>query len=139
MGFMNRITNAGNRYQGSDRRVLCVCSAGLLRSPTAARILSAPPFNFNTRAAGVVADYALIHADQVLISWADDIVCMEPWMVETIRSSDVAKNKNIHCLDVEDNYAYMDPSLVGEMLAKLEKIYGVYHPESVLNDVRNCS
>lgn len=51
---MNRIANASNKFQGSYKRVLCVCSAGLLRSPTAALVLSKDPYNFNTRACGAV-------------------------------------------------------------------------------------
>lgn len=136
MGFMNRMTNSGNRYQGDRKKVLCVCSAGLLRSPTAAHILSSPPFNFNTRAAGVVEDYALIHADQVLINWADVIICMEPWMEETIRSSHVAKNKSIYCLNIKDDYPYMDDSLVAEMEMKFKEIFNLKEAEI---SVRNCS
>lgn len=35
----NQIANADNRFQGTDKRVLCLCSAGLLRSATIADIL----------------------------------------------------------------------------------------------------
>ena len=38
-----------NPYQGSDTKVLFVCSAGILRSATAARIYAK---KYNTRAAG---------------------------------------------------------------------------------------
>ncbi len=77
MREMNRMHNAGNLHQGQYKKVLCVCSAGLLRSPTTAVVLSKEPYNFNTRAAGCVPDYALIKVDAVLIHWADEIVCME--------------------------------------------------------------
>lgn len=76
MGFMNRLGNAGNRFQTPTDRVLCLCSAGLLRSPTAANVLH-QEFGFNTRAAGVSDEYALIPVDEVLIRWADEIVCVE--------------------------------------------------------------
>ncbi len=42
-----------NPYQGKYKRVLCVCSAGVLRSATTAVVLSKEPFNFNTRSAGL--------------------------------------------------------------------------------------
>jgi predicted protein tyrosine phosphatase len=32
--LMNRLGNCKNYHQGKFKRVLCVCSAGLLRSPT---------------------------------------------------------------------------------------------------------
>ncbi len=35
----NRWGNIDNPYQGSAKKVLCVCSAGMLRSPTAANVL----------------------------------------------------------------------------------------------------
>ena len=47
MSKMNRLANTQNKYQGKYKKVLCVCSAGLLRSPTAALVLSQEPFNFN--------------------------------------------------------------------------------------------
>ena len=57
-----------NPYQGKDKRVLFVCSAGLLRSATAARIYAS---KYNTRAAGS-ANYALVPVSDELIAWADE-------------------------------------------------------------------
>src|SRR5689334_709068 len=71
---MMRSRNAKNCFQGDWPRVLCVCSAGLLRSPTLAWVLSNDPYNCNTRAAGSHAEYALVPLDQVLIDWADAVV-----------------------------------------------------------------
>jgi len=64
MSLRNRIHNSSNPYQGKFKRVLCVCSAGLLRSPTTAFVLSQEPYNYNTRAAGIVDDYALVPVDE---------------------------------------------------------------------------
>ncbi len=110
MSMMNRLANCHNRFQGPFRRVLCVCSAGLLRSPTAAIVLSGAPFNFNTRAAGVVSEYALVPVDDALIEWADEIVCMEP--THSRRLKDMAPGKMITCLDIEDRYPYRNPELM---------------------------
>lgn len=74
--LMNRIANSTNQFQGSYKRVLCVCSAGLLRSPTTALVLSQPPYNYNTRAAGLTKEFALVPVDPVLLHWADEVVCM---------------------------------------------------------------
>lgn len=102
-----------NRYQGDYKRVLTVCSAGILRSATAAHILCQEPFNFNTRNVGT-APYALIPLTEDLIQWADEIVCMEAehevkvrdMMIETMYS------KPIITLDIEDIYEYRNPALV---------------------------
>lgn len=60
-----------NPYQGNDPRWLFVCSAGLLRSPTAAAI--AIKRGMNARACGSNPDYALIPLSANLIMWADRI------------------------------------------------------------------
>lgn len=106
---MNRLHNCKNPYQGAFKKVVCVCSAGLLRSPTAAVVLSQPPFNFNTRAVGLVSDYALIPLDECLLGWADEIVCMSEKQAEVIRS---ITDKPVINLDIDDCYAYRDPKLV---------------------------
>lgn len=112
--YMNRLANNKNRFQGPEKRVLCVCSAGLLRSPTAANVLSQPPYNFNTRAAGITAEYALIPVDPVLVDWADEIVVMEPWQGEELveRFPTESSGKEIICLNVPDKYPRMNPELV---------------------------
>lgn len=112
---MNRIANCGNQFQGEFKRVLCVCSAGLLRSPTAAFVLSQEPFNFNTRAAGLVPQFALIPVDSVLLNWAHEIVCMEPGqayeLAEMLEAISLG-TKAVKCLSIEDNYSYRDPALM---------------------------
>lgn len=117
MSTMNRIANAGNRFQGQYKRVLCVCSAGLLRSPTAALVLSQDPFNFNTRAVGISQEYGLIPIESVHIHWADEIVTMENRHTEIIQN--LIKNigildsaPKIIQLDISDDFAYRDPTLI---------------------------
>lgn len=118
MTLMNRLHNVTNPHQGKAKKVLCVCSAGLLRSPTAAFVLSNPPFNFNTRAAGLDAEYALIYADDVLLSWADQIVCMEASqrdrLTERLEALGIASE--VLCLNIPDRFARMDEELQ-EMIA----------------------
>jgi predicted protein tyrosine phosphatase len=112
----SRIGTASNRHQGSYKRVLCVCAAGLLRSPTTAWVLSQEPYNFNTRAAGIVGEYALVKMDSVLLSWCDEIVCME--MIHTRRVEEMLKDvlggkqKKIITLGIPDQFAYRDAELV---------------------------
>ena len=115
MSLAKRLFNAKHDRQGTIRKVLCVCSAGLLRSPTAAVVLSQPPFNFNTRAAGLVPEFALIVVDQVLLEWCDEIVCMEKFHKETLELlmelPDYAK-RPIKCLEIEDNFSYRSSELI---------------------------
>lgn len=105
---MNRLYNCHNEYQGKTKKVLCICSAGLLRSPTAAQLIN-QYYNYNTRAAGLDADFALIPVDNVLLEWADEIVCMTKDQEEELRG---LTTKPIQCLNIEDSFKYMDPDLV---------------------------
>ena len=116
---MNRMYNMGNPAQGPYRRVLTVCSAGLLRSPTAAFVLSNPPFNFNTRAAGLNADFALVVVDEYLLAWASQVVCMT--QDQKVDLLDMVKGMSVPpeivCLDIEDDFEYRDPKLM-KLIAK---------------------
>lgn len=123
----NRKENSKNPYQGDFKKVLCVCSAGLLRSPTAALVLSQEPFNFNTRAAGVEKEYALVLVDEVLLEWADEIVCMEEWQKTFL---DKHTDKPVICLNVEDSYPYRHPELMKQIR---EKYYAHQETEEIRN------
>jgi predicted protein tyrosine phosphatase len=107
-----------NPYQGSFKRVLCICSGGILRSPTAAFVLSQEPYNFNTRAAGTYS-YALIQVDKHLLGWADEIVCMEEkhkLAVENLWEHSDHYPKEalppIQILNIPDIYDYRSPELI---------------------------
>jgi len=113
MSKMNRLANANNEFQGDFKRVLCVCSAGMLRSPTAAEILSREPYNFNTRAAGISNEYALVPVDDVLVHWADEIVCMEREHADYVRTfMSEYDERPVYTLAVPDMFKFRDPRLV---------------------------
>jgi len=104
-----RLSNTKNPNQGNFKKVLCVCSAGLLRSPSTAFVLSNPPFNFNTRACGMNPIYALVLLDEILIEWADEIVIMESSQLNTIKK---LTNKPIVVLDLPDYFSFREPELL---------------------------
>ena len=112
--------NAKNEYQGKHKRVLCVCSAGLLRSPSAAVVLSQPPFNYNTRAAGINPDFALVIVDDYLIHWADEIVCMNAEQAHKLKH-DFDCDKTIVNLDIPDEFEYRDPKLMALIKERYEQ------------------
>lgn len=120
MSAYNRIHNSSNPNQGDAKRVLALCSAGLLRSPTTAWVLSNPPYNYNTRSAGVNLDYALIPVDEVLLAWAQEIICVEP----SVRSQleDYIQDHGIDTgstpvitLKIPDRFQRMHPKLIAEI------------------------
>ena len=103
-----------NQFQGEYKRVLTVCSAGILRSATAAHLLCGDPWNCNTRNAGT-ASYALIPVTEDLLMWADEIVCMESEHATYIRTRMMEwmiPGKRIITLNIEDIYEYRNPTLV---------------------------
>ncbi len=104
---MNKFFNLKNPYQGGAKRVLCLCSAGLLRSPTTAIVLQRE-YGFNTRAAGVTEDICLIPVTDELCEWADEIVVMEDYMIGCIPP---VYRPKAHSLNVLDNFPYMDKKL----------------------------
>lgn len=113
MSYMNRIRNSQNAHQGTYKKVLCICSAGQLRSATTALVLSQEPFNYNTRAAGTHPEYALVLLDPVLASWADEFVCMGQEHINVLKvylSKD--DKRNIINLELPDDYDYRDPELI---------------------------
>lgn len=103
---LNALHNCKNPYQGKYRKVLCVCSAGLLRSPTVAFVL-AKEYKYNTRACGIY-DYALIQFDEVLGLWADEIVCVEETVAKHIPEE---YKEKVVVLNIPDKYEYMNPEL----------------------------
>ena len=102
-----------NMYQGDYKRVLTVCSANMLRSPTIAHVLSADPYNFNTRSAGI-AGFALIPVTEDLLYWADEIVCADTEHAIHIRDKLIQYqlDKPIINLGIEDIYEYRNPKLI---------------------------
>lgn len=119
IGKRNQLANVGNPFQGKAKKVLCVCSAGLLRSPTLANVLHRQ-FGFNTRAVGSCQEYALIPISQALIWWADEIVFVNQENfddlgdLEKLEIEDVGVKVTI--LDVHDDFDWNDPELQALLL-----------------------
>lgn len=107
----NRIWNSSNPHQGEFRRTLCVCSAGLLRSPTLAWVLSNAPYNRNVRAAGSEDTFALVPVDEVLLAWAQEIVFVNSRNHESLRKRYELRAPT-YVLNIPDAYAFRDPDLV---------------------------
>lgn len=119
----NRLYNCKNPYQGNYKKVICVCSAGLLRSPTIAYVLSQDPWNYNTRACGV-HDYALIMIDDVLVTWADEIVVTDNEKENIVKS--FLKRLNLSTpvinLKISDEFEYRNEDLIDIIKQKYEQI-----------------
>jgi len=94
------------------RRVLFICSRNRLRSPTAEKIFSAFP-GIEADSAGLAPDAECpLSVDQ--IEWADIIFMMERGHRTklTQRFKRSLNGRKIVCLDIPDNYDFMQPELV---------------------------
>lgn len=119
--MFNRMYVAKNPYQNTEERVLVICSAGLLRSPTVAAVMW--NMGYNTRAAGIDTGHALIPVDEVLVHWADSFVVMEDNMA-TILTKQYPyhiEGKPIYNYMIMDNYERNDPELVAMAKQRTEE------------------
>jgi len=97
-----------NPFQGKDKKVLFVCSAGILRSATAARIYGK---KYNTRACGSMS-YALIPLSDNLILWANEIVFVNPENYNFVKDTIDFGETVVKVLDIPDRYEHMHPELI---------------------------
>lgn len=113
-GNRNQLANVHNQFQGLTKKILFVCSAGLLRSPTAANTIH-KRLGLNTRACGSCKDFALIPITEALINWADEIVFVNSDNVidldseERVLISDL--DKTISVLNVPDEFDWGNTEL----------------------------
>lgn len=102
--------------------LLFICSQNKLRSPTAEHVF-AKWRDIETDSAGLNND-AEVQLSGEQIEWADIIFVME----KTHRSKLSRKfkrhlgGKRVVCLDIADNYEYMDPELVKLLETKVERL-----------------
>jgi predicted protein tyrosine phosphatase len=107
-------------------KVLFICSQNKLRSPTAEAIFSEYE-GLEVDSAGLDRD-AEIPLSSEAIEWADVIFVMEkchrsklskqfqPWL----------KNKRVICLDIPDEYEYMEPALIELLKKKVLPLLGTF-------------
>lgn len=120
-----------NMSQGQQRRLLFVCSAGMLRSPTAAAI--AVKQQANARSCGSTVSLALIPISANLIAWADKVVFMqnENYLETRIKfagEDDILQvlNKKKLVWNIPDHYNYMEDGLVYILETKIGELINEY-------------
>ena len=100
------------------KNVLFVCSRNRLRSPTAEAVFSGHA-DMEVASAGLNRG-ADVELSPELVAWADVIFCMERRHRTKLARSFRAhlKGKRVVCLDIPDDYDYMQPELVRLLEAK---------------------
>jgi predicted protein tyrosine phosphatase len=103
-------------------KVLVLCSRNQWRSPTAEQLINEMP-GYVARSAGTAAA-ARVRVNEKLIGWADLILVMEHRHGQRLREEfgDALFGKTMRCLDVQDEYTYMDPELVELLMRRLAEV-----------------
>ena len=101
-----------------------ICTANIQRSVTAEDLFKNDP-RFEVRSAGT-SPFAKIQINLDLLEWADYLIVMEKHHKEFIKKQfpDIAKNKRILCLDIPDEYEYMDNQLQYLIKEKMKDLFG---------------
>lgn len=100
-----------NQYQGTSERLLFVCSVGMLRSPTAAKI--AVLRGYNARSCGSDVHAALIPVSLNLLAWADRVYFMQQGNYEQTKQVFKDSIEGLACIEakktvwnIQDDYDY---------------------------------
>jgi len=112
-GTRNQLYNVSNASQGETKKVLTVCSAGLLRSATLQNMLI-KEYGYNVRNCGTVESYALIPISEALVKWADEIVFVNNENYQHVKKDieELGLLNKTYVLDIPDMYNFNDPKLL---------------------------
>jgi len=108
-------------------KLLFVCSQNRLRSPTAEAVFSEYE-GLEVDSAGL-DPRAEIPLSSEAILWADLIFVMEKRHQSTLAKKfrPWLKNKRVICLNIPDEYEYMDPALIELLTKKVLPLLGTYN------------
>jgi predicted protein tyrosine phosphatase len=105
------------------KRVLFICSQNRLRSPTAEQVFAGHP-QMECASAGTNSD-AENPLTPELVQWAEVIFVMEKAHRKKLTSKykRSLNGQRVICLEIPDNYGYMDPELVRLLRVKVHQYF----------------
>ncbi len=106
-------------------KLLFVCSRNQVRSKTAEELYAQVP-GYEARSAGTQPE-ARIKVTEGLLGWADVVVCMEKAHLHKLRQKypEAMSEKDTVVLHLPDEFAYGDPDLSDELIARLSEYFDV--------------
>ena len=106
------------------KRVLFICEGNIHRSRTAETLYASTP-GIEARSAGLW-QFARVQVSEELLEWADVIFVMERGLRRTLkqRFGDSLAGKELVCLNVPDDYQYMQPELQSVLTERLSPHLG---------------
>lgn len=107
------------------KRLLFVCSRNQWRSPTAERVWRGYP-GVEVRSAGT-SEQARRRVTLADVEWADLVLVMEKKHRARLRAEfgPALDDKEIHVLDIPDEYQFMDQELVSELKRAVGSVLGL--------------
>ena len=115
----NQLANVTNSFQGDAVKALCICSAGLLRSPTMAEVLIRR--RYNARACGTSEGFALIPLSTALLHWADEIYVVEGerrYVMHCLKELEL--DTPVFAFPLPDKYERNNPALIQKFKTMLK-------------------
>jgi predicted protein tyrosine phosphatase len=100
-------------------RLLFVCSRNRRRSPTAERVFEGRD-DCEVASAGLAPDAGEVLTPE-LVEWAEIVFVMEPVHAATLRRRfrSSLKATRVVCLDIADDYEFMDIDLIAKLQARV--------------------
>lgn len=114
-----RLPEVARPAAGEHLKVLFVCHYNRHRSATAERVFCKRT-DLDVRSAGTSPD-ALVRVNGLMLDWADVVFVMEPDQREWIEATfpGHAALARIVCLDIPDEFTFLDPRLVALLTARV--------------------
>ncbi len=102
-------------------KLLFICSQNRIRSLTAEHLFRGPP-GYSVKSAGTEPQ-SRIRVNEGHLGWADLIFVMEKKHRRILEEnfSEALHGKRIICLNIPDEYAYMEPDLLDELKAGISQ------------------
>lgn len=102
-------------------KLLFVCSRNIRRSLTAERLFDGVP-GYEARSAGTQPS-ARVTLSPGLIGWADVVFFMERSHLNRAQGhfAEALQEKEVHVLNIPDDFEYMQDELIHELCARLEE------------------
>lgn len=112
-GKRNQLYNITNPAQGTTKKVLTVCSAGLLRSATLQNFLI-KEYGYNVRNCDTSEEYALIPISEALVMWADEIIFVSEENFYQVESElvHIVDFEKVFILNIPDMFNFNDLKLI---------------------------
>jgi predicted protein tyrosine phosphatase len=112
---------AMTQHHHPARRVLFICQFNRCRSATAERLFCRRA-DLHVRSAGTSPE-ALTRVNRRMVDWAELIFVMEDHQLRELRRMfpNHPKLEEVICLEIPDEYGFLDPPLMALLLARVER------------------